>query len=139
LTTLDVVNSFRINNPTTLWPCLPYLDIFLCNRVEGTRLTRENEPALIAAALKRKGSKAIVVKIGANGCYLENDKFSGVISAPIVERVIDTTGAGDAFAAGLIAALLKGGNLECACAAGNQAGARMVSSIGAVSAWFQDD
>ena len=51
-------------------------------------------------------------------------------------KVVDTTGAGDAFAAGFIAAALRGERLEAACEAGNAAGARIVSRLGAVSAWF---
>jgi len=139
LTTLDVVNSFRIKNPITLWPCLPHLDIFLCNQVEGVSLTGEKEPALIATKLRERGARAVIVKMGADGCLLEYNDYSDVIPAPIVENVIDTTGAGDAFASGLIASLLRGNDLETACMDGNQAGAHMVTTLGAVGAWFQDN
>jgi sugar/nucleoside kinase (ribokinase family) len=50
--------------------------------------------------------------------------------------VVDTTGAGDAFCAGLVAALLKNEGLPQACEAGNAAGRRMVSTLGAVAGWF---
>jgi len=51
--------------------------------------------------------------------------------------VVDTTGAGDAFAAGLIAAILQGADLEMACKAANQAGARVAADYGCISAWLK--
>jgi len=55
-----------------------------------------------------------------------------LIPAPQVENVIDTTGAGDAFAAGLLAALQKGEDLPDACRAGAIMGSRTVQYLGAV-------
>ena len=55
----------------------------------------------------------------------------------ITVDVADTTGAGDAFAAGFIAALLQGSDLEMACRAANQAGARVAADFGSVSAWLK--
>jgi 2-dehydro-3-deoxygluconokinase len=51
--------------------------------------------------------------------------------------VVDTTGAGDAFAAGLIRAILKGEKMEDACLSANQAGAHIVGTLGAVGGWLK--
>ena len=48
---------------------------------------------------------------------------------------MDTTGAGDAFAAGLIAAIIKGEGIQEACRSANQAGGRVVTALGAIAAW----
>ncbi|HSF81542.1 MAG TPA: PfkB family carbohydrate kinase, partial [Anaerolineales bacterium] len=76
------------------------------------------------------------VKLGRDGCWLETDDFSGQIKGETVPTV-DTTGAGDAFAAGLLAGLIQGEALQSACYSGNRAGARIVGKLGAISGWLQ--
>jgi sugar/nucleoside kinase (ribokinase family) len=136
LTSLDVVQSPAMDWPEPLWPCLPDLDIFLCNTPEAQRLTGESDPATAARALRSRGGRTIIIKLGDQGCWVESDSRCGRVPAPHV-AVVDTTGAGDAFAAGLIAALLRGETLEMACRAGNDAGARIVGAFGAVAGWFE--
>jgi ribokinase len=136
MVSLDVVRSPRMADPTLLWTCLPSIDIFLCNSFEAYRLSGENDPKTAAQALRAKGAHTVIVKMGKEGCWLESSMNSSLIPAPIA-KVVDTTGAGDAFAAGLIAALLQKRNLPEACLAGNQAGARAVEILGAVTTWYQ--
>lgn len=136
LTSLDVVRSKSILDPSPLWPSLPYLDIFLCNAFEAWRLTGEKEPEEASRVLRAKGAKSVIIKLGIEGCWLEGAEFSGRFVAPRVD-IVDTTGAGDAFAAGLIHALLRGLTLPEACYAANQAGARMVGALGAVGGWIK--
>jgi len=136
-TSLDVVRSKRMHDPSSLWPCMPYLDVFLCNSHEAWRVTGEERPQDAAQVLRRSGVKSVIVKTGAQGCWLDCQEYIGQIPAPKVE-VVDTTGAGDAFAAGLIQALLAGKTLEQACHAGNTAGARMVGALGALGGWLKD-
>ncbi len=134
-TTLDVVNSPRMSDPSTLWPNLPEIDVFLCNAVEAQRITGLSDPALAAADLRRRGAQAVVVKLGADGCWLDSPQHQQKIPG-LPENVVDTTGAGDAFCAGLVAAMLNGDDLLQACEAANSAGRRMVSTLGAVAGWF---
>lgn len=134
-TSLDVVNSPWMDQPSILWPCLPNLDIFLCNLREAERLTGRNDPVHAAQALRERGGNAIIVKLGADGCWVESDDWAGQIQSQAVEAV-DTTGAGDAFAAGLLAALSHGENFVNACQQANAAGARIVMSLGATTGWF---
>ncbi len=135
-TSLDVVRSTRMQDPSSLWPNLPYLDLFLCNAHEAWRLTGEEAPDRAGRSLRDRGAKSVIVKLGRDGCWLESATFSGQIEAPRVE-VVDTTGAGDAFAAGLIKALLKDERMEVACQSANQAGAHIVGTLGAVGAWLK--
>jgi len=134
LTSLDVVRSKRMQDPTLLWPSLPYLDIFLCNAHEAWRLTGEEQPVAASRALRSRGARNVIVKLGQEGCWLESADFSGRIEGLQVE-VVDTTGAGDAFAAGLIQAIISGRSLAEACRAGNAAGARIVQKFGAIGGW----
>ena len=97
-------------------------------------MTGEDEPEKAAKALRKRGAGNVIVKLGEKGCWLESEAFNGIIGGLKVE-VVDTTGAGDAFAAGMICAVLNGNTLVEACRAGNAAGARVVSSLGAIGGW----
>lgn len=76
------------------------------------------------------GGTLVVVKHGAEGAELFG-KPETRVAAPIpLHGVRDTTGAGDAFAAGFLARRLRGGSLEEQLAAGNACGARSVQHLG---------
>ena len=72
----------------------------------------------------------IVVKAGAEGCYLIHAGHLRRIPAAKVE-VRDTTGAGDAFNAGYVSVRMMGGGLTTACEAGNLLGSEKVQHEGA--------
>ena len=66
-----------------------------------------------ADILCRKGVKIVAVKLGSKGCYITDGKESHLIEAFKV-KVVDTTGAGDAFCAGFLYGLIHGKSLyEC--------------------------
>lgn len=137
---LDVVESPQLRDASQLWPCLPYLDIFLCNQQEAQILTGEAEPYQAATFMHSLGAETVVIKGGDQGCWLSSRSDpAGAIAQTHVPAinvpVVDTTGAGDAFAAGLVAAILKGKHLPEACLAANRAGAQAVTALGAVSGW----
>ena len=137
-TSLDVVFNTRMDDPklrNALWESLPHLDYFIANDHEAFRLTGEDDPIKAADRLRSRGAQNVIVKLGPEGCYALSDEFTGVVPALEV-AVVDTTGAGDAFAAGFIAALSNGAGVEAACEAGNQAGARIVQHLGAIAGWL---
>ena len=65
-----------------------------------------------------------------------SESFAGIIP-PTKVTVLDTTGAGDAFAAGFIAASVKDEAFYDACFAGNQAGGKVCARLGAITAWLE--
>ena len=81
--------------------------------------------------------KSVIIKLGAAGCYGLSNTFSGIVPATKVD-VVDTTGAGDAFAAGFIAALTKDDGFRSACMAGNRAGSKICTRLGAIAAWLEE-
>ncbi len=135
LTTLDVVRSPNMDKPERLWPCMPYLDVFLCNALEAKRLTGEPDHQLAANRLRKLGAESVIVKLGSGGCWVESGSTSQLVPGQIVDAV-DTSGAGDAFAAGLISALLKGSDLVSSCHEANKSGARVASEYGCITAWL---
>ena len=77
-----------------------------------------------------EGGTLVVVKRGAEGAGLLG-RPETVVAAPIpIHGVRDTTGAGDAFAAGFLARRLRGGTLPEQLAAGNACGVRSVQRLG---------
>jgi sugar/nucleoside kinase (ribokinase family) len=133
-TSLDVAHSPRMANPAILWELLPHLDTFFCNEQEAQALIGITNPSDAADIFVRKGAKNVVIKTGKTGCWLQGAQFSGNIPSNEAQ-VADTTGAGDAFCAGFLAAIVRGEDTREACRQGNLAGARIVSSFGAVAAW----
>ena len=134
-TSLDVINSPHPETPALLWPCLPHLDYFFCNLREGQRLAGKQEALDIGSEIRQGGARATIIKLGEQGCWLESPTWRGLI--PTEPRsAVDTTGAGDAFAAGFIASTLRGQDEQEACRAGHRAAAGIVSTLGAIAGWF---
>jgi ribokinase len=104
--------------------------LLLPNAEEASVLAGEVDPERAALALARRVPE-VVVTLGAEGA-LWTDGVA-LTRAPAVEAdaILDTTGAGDAFAAGFLAARLSGGDPEAALAAGARLAARAVRTPGA--------
>ena len=90
------------------------VDIILANRKEATYLTGANNHRIAARILKNAGPKIVVIKLGEEGSYILSDNDEFKIPAIKPERILDTTGAGDAYAAGLITGILRGYPLRMA-------------------------
>jgi len=102
-------------------------DVLFANADEARVLVGSAEPGALVSA----GVAAAVVKLGAGGAVWADR--SGRTASAQAEPVtpVDPTGAGDAFAAGFLAAWLTGAEPEEALRAGARLGARAVASIGA--------
>ena len=70
-----------------------------------------------------------MITLGPQGCYLENARGACRVPAPAV-RPVDTTGAGDAFCGGFLAALGEGRDVFEAVEFGNVVGNLAVRKIG---------
>lgn len=98
---------------------------------EGKILTGFDKPEDIADFYLSHGVEAVVIKTGEQGAYYKTlDNQQGVVPAIVVKNVIDTVGAGDGFAVGVISALLEGLSLPQAIERGNFIGARAIQVIG---------
>jgi sugar/nucleoside kinase (ribokinase family) len=92
---------------------LPSVDVFLPNEVEACALADGTGDAADAArVLQAQSGGWVVVKLGPRGCFAVGpDAVEIAVPAPAVS-VADTTGAGDAFNAGLVGALARGAGWE---------------------------
>ena len=88
---------------------LPLVDVLLPNEIEVCALADQpGDPVAAARTLQEISGRWVVVKLGAEGCAAVGpDGAEIAVAAPTVD-VVDTTGAGDAFNAGLINAVATG-------------------------------
>ena len=110
-----------------------YADIVLPGLSEGKILTGSDNPEEICDFyLKNRQTKAVFVKVGAKGSYvkLKEKKQGTFVPGFKVKKVVDTVGAGDGFALGVITALLEGKNHLQAARRGNAIGAMQVQTHG---------
>ncbi|KTT25650.1 sugar kinase [Pseudacidovorax intermedius] len=134
--------SFDPNLRPTLWgstermrECINALaakaDWVLPGLEEGRLLTGEATPEGIARFYRAAGASLVVVKLGPEGAYYDSATAGcGQVPGFPVDKVIDTVGAGDGFAAGVVSALLEGRSVPEAVRRGAWIGARAVQVLG---------
>lgn len=121
------------NNETAaeLAPALAYVDYIMPNQEEALLVTGDNSVEEAANSLYVAGVKNVIVKCGAKGCFVKNKEIEKWIPAEENAVCVDTTGAGDSFAAGFLYGLFRKKTLtECAVYA-NKCGARAIAEVGA--------
>ena len=98
---------------------------------EGQILTGEKTPEGIADFYLNRGVKAVILKTGADGAWFKTaNGEQGAVAAVKVENVVDTVGAGDGFAVGVVSALLEGKTLHQAITRGNIIGSLAIQVQG---------
>ncbi|GGI00437.1 2-dehydro-3-deoxygluconokinase [Mammaliicoccus vitulinus] len=106
----------------TLLNIISLSDIVLPGISEGAFLFNERSEKKIAQNIIALGASTVIVKLGSEGAYYENDEHVGYAKASKNVEVVDPVGAGDGFAAGFIAGYIEGLSLhdavEQACNAG---------------------
>jgi fructokinase len=135
-------------NPAEAAPMLQSLvaqcDLVKISDDELAPLTGVTDPEAGAKKLRALGPALVVVTLGARGCYVEHAAGCDWLAGERVD-VVDTTGAGDGFVAGMLATLaplfrdgkrpadLTLDEIREACRNGNKIGAAVVTKLGATS------
>lgn len=111
-------------------PALPHCDLVTPGLEEARAITGEREPERAVARLRALGAGTAAVTLGPDGCQVAGEDFEGrVPGCPVT--AVDGTGAGDAFAAGLLYGRLAGWPLERSAWFANAAGALATTEVGA--------
>jgi len=105
-----------------------YVDIVFANEEEAKALTgKEPEDALQELS---QLCDIAVVKVGSRGSYVKRGEEQVHVDAVLVDQVLDTTGAGDHFAAGFLYGLLGGLSLEQCAQVGSIVSTEVIQVIG---------
>ena len=115
------------NVPTILNPApaskinediFPLIDYFTPNETEASfyvnhKVENEDDAKKASQQLLQLGIKNVIITLGDKGAYFANNKESFHVNAMnLGEKVVDTTGAGDAFNAGFAVALTEEKNIK---------------------------
>ena len=106
-------------------------DLVMPGDGEGDILCGSSEPEKIAAFYQKLGAKSVIVKCGPQGAYYSTPDKSGKVAGFIIDKVVDTVGAGDGFAAGVLSGLMEGIDFDKAVERG--------CAIGAIQCTFTGD
>jgi sugar/nucleoside kinase (ribokinase family) len=135
LTAMDSAGDGGTMDP--LARILPYVDFFVPNETEAANQTGLRQPREMIAAFRDAGAKGwLGIKLGARGAIL-SPKPGEFIEVAVVKapgNVVDTTGAGDSFYAGLLAGVLRGMTPAAAGQLAAATGACCVTGLGGSSA-----
>jgi ribokinase len=117
---------------------LSKIDIITPNEVEasiltGVKVKTYDDAREAANVLLGKGIKNVIITMGSQGVYIKTEEKEKIIPRHEVDAV-DTTGAGDAFNGGFVAALAEGKDIFEAAEFGNVVGALSVTKIGTAPA-----
>jgi|HigsolmetaAR201D_1030396.scaffolds.fasta_scaffold03858_3 ribokinase len=116
--------------PERMAQVLAVVDVLLLTEQEAAHLVSGATPEQMAQALLARGPQVVVLKRGAAGCLVATPGEQFALPAFEVE-VVDTVGAGDAFAAAFIAGYVRSGSLRDCAALGNAMGALVTTRRGA--------
>ncbi|WML43152.1 sugar kinase [Neobacillus sp. PS3-40] len=105
-------------------------NVVLPGITEGEILTGYKNPRDIASFYLDKGVELVVIKLGESGAFYKNLREEGTVNPFEVKEVVDTVGAGDGFAVGLISGLLESLSIQEAVLRGNAIGSLAVQSPG---------
>ena len=92
-------------------PLLPYIDYFMPSIEEASIMSGKNVPEEVAKFYIDKGVKNCVLTMGEKGSLFMS-KDQKIVTPAFDIQVVDTTGCGDAFDAGMITALAKDMDLK---------------------------
>ena len=115
---------------------LPQVDVYIPSHDEAIHQTGETDPTKIIDAYRACGAPGLLgVKLGSKGALLSPaaGQYVSIGTAPPPGAVVDTTGAGDCFFAGLLTGLLKGLNAKDAGRLAAATGACCVTGYGATA------
>lgn len=133
---ITVLNPAPVPDPAAIdWTCV---DVLTPNRGEAALLLggpSDADPSGVAAALHDRFGVAVVMTLGAHGAVVVRaDGSTETIGTPSPPSIVDTTGAGDAFNAGLATGLGLGLDLVEAARLGAACGSLAVQVAGVIPA-----
>lgn len=121
ITICDMAIDMMKIGPGAVMDVYPYTDYMMPSLEEAHYVTGETDPDKIADTLLSNGVKTVILKMGAEGCFVKNKEVR-FFCDPYDINPVDTTGCGDNFLAGFTHYIIQGKSLkdaiQFACATG---------------------
>jgi sugar/nucleoside kinase (ribokinase family) len=131
--TMDFLMSPRPDAQAIITPSLQYVDYLMPNIEEATWLVGTEDRSEIIKWLHERGVATTMLTLGGEGVSVAPNGKSEIVLPAFAVKVIDTTGCGDAFSAGLISGLLDKVDVLEAATRGLACGSLVASGLGADS------
>ena len=135
VTVVDVVVPAGFEDTPTLRELLPHMDWFLPNDTEAALFTGEAKPMRALSRLREWGARNLVITLGETGALAaQGDQIweCGAYHWPVV----DPSGAGDAFASGVVTGLVEGWDLPQILRYASALGASATRAVGTTAGVF---
>lgn len=117
-----------------LKPCMEHIDLFMPSFEEAVQLSGKREPEEMADTFLAMGNKTVVIKLGASGCFIKDNKGEKHTIPTFTQiKPVDTTGAGDCFCAGFLTGIHKGWGLKQCGIFANAVGTHCIMATGAIT------
>ncbi|MDE2652261.1 MAG: PfkB family carbohydrate kinase [Gemmatimonadota bacterium] len=110
LVAADTMNYWIDGSQEALLAVLARIDVLFVNDEEAMQLAGEADPRRAARWIRNRGAGMVVMKRGADGAVLFGSGWTVDCPGHPVGRVVDPTGAGDAFAGGFLGFLARRGS-----------------------------
>ncbi len=134
-TVVDVVLPRQHEGFGGLEELLPYIDCFLPNDDEASQITGLDDPLDQIRAFRARGAHTVIITRGEKGCVAARDGDvwrAGVFPIPVV----DPTGSGDAFTAGIITGMVRGWDMPRTLTFASALGASATRAVGTTDGVF---
>jgi len=115
----------------TLEPVLKYIDLFVPSIDEAEKLTGHTDIEKINKLLLFNGVKEVIIKLGDRGAVYFPDNQPKIVPSVFLEKIVDSTGAGDSFMSGILTGLYYEWTLEKTIQFANVVGSMCVMDFGA--------
>ena len=129
ITSIDPSFQFASDDHKSL---LEGLDYIFPNQDEAYQMTGESDPEKAALKMLDYGVKCVVVTCGKRDCVIVDETLEGVnrVSPYDISDPVDTTGAGDGFVGGFLAARMRGLDIQQCVRVGHAVAANVVMEFG---------
>ena len=135
VTVVDVVAPQALSGMAEIAPLLPHIDYFLPNDDEAERMTLQRDPLDQARAFLAAGARTVIITRGKEGVVAARAKQYWRCGTHAV-NVVDPSGSGDAFAAGVIAGIAAGWAMPELLRFGSALGASATQAVGTTGGVF---
>lgn len=129
ITTYDLIGA-SAKTFELVKPCLPYIDYFIPSIEEASEMSHLTDPKEIAQFYKKLGAKNAVLTMGGDGVYISPESGEDFTLPAYDIQVVDTTGCGDSFSAGIIVGLVKGWDLHKSARFASTVAAKVAMGLG---------